>query len=226
MRGMPMPFGLKWPTQPEMAPAGLWTTPTDLAEVAIEVGKALAGKSSLLPREWASAMVHPGLGDWGLGWQIYRDGGFDRFGHGGEVPGYVASVEMSMDGNSGFVIMANRDTARGLLIEASNALARELGWPIGPTERTATNLGIEQLRSIVGRYSFGPEHVADIVLRGQDLFWNLDMEEWRLYPQSRDDFFTLQPGAPTFHFVRSADGSPTSVVARLAGMQFTGERVR
>jgi hypothetical protein len=113
----------------------------------------------------------------------------------------------------------------GLLIEASNALAKELGWPIGPTERTATKLPKEQLATVVGRYSFGPEHVAEIVLRGDQLFWNLDMEEWRLYPQSPDDFFTLQPGAPTFHFVRSSDGRVGSVVAHLIGMQFTGERV-
>lgn len=47
-----------WHTYPEMAPAGLWTTPSDLARVAMEVQSEYAGKSSkILSQDMARQML-------------------------------------------------------------------------------------------------------------------------------------------------------------------------
>ncbi len=63
-------------TYPEMAAAGLWTTPTDLAIYAIEVERSLIGKANhVLSIEMTRQMLTPGMGHWGLGLQI---GGSDR----------------------------------------------------------------------------------------------------------------------------------------------------
>jgi CubicO group peptidase (beta-lactamase class C family) len=52
---------------PEMAAAGLWTTPTDLAHYALGVRDALGGKSRIIRAETARAMLTPGMGARGLG---------------------------------------------------------------------------------------------------------------------------------------------------------------
>jgi CubicO group peptidase (beta-lactamase class C family) len=55
---------------PEMAPAGLWTTPSDLARYAMEIQKALAGKSSaVLSAAMAREMLKPGANRWGSAWK-------------------------------------------------------------------------------------------------------------------------------------------------------------
>jgi len=49
-----------WHVYPEMAPAGLWTTPSDLARAAIAVQKAQAGRSHrLLSQKMAREMLTP-----------------------------------------------------------------------------------------------------------------------------------------------------------------------
>jgi CubicO group peptidase (beta-lactamase class C family) len=50
---------------PEMAAAGLWTTPSDLAKYAIEVEQSLVGKANhVLNLEMTRQMLTPGMGDW------------------------------------------------------------------------------------------------------------------------------------------------------------------
>jgi CubicO group peptidase (beta-lactamase class C family) len=57
-------------TYPEMAAAGLWTTPTDLARYAIEVENSREGKANhVLSAEMTRQMLVPGMGKWGLAWR-------------------------------------------------------------------------------------------------------------------------------------------------------------
>ena len=69
---------------PEMAAAGLWTTPTDLAKFAIEVQLSLAGKSNkVLSMETTAKMVTPFIEDFiGMGFFIEKHGNAVYFGHG------------------------------------------------------------------------------------------------------------------------------------------------
>ena len=65
----------KWHVYPELAAAGLWTTPTDLAKFAIEIQKAALGRSSrVLTRASVLEMLSPvGVGDFAVGLSIIED---------------------------------------------------------------------------------------------------------------------------------------------------------
>jgi CubicO group peptidase (beta-lactamase class C family) len=54
-----------WHTYPEMAPAGLWTTPSDLAQMAIEVQNEYVGKSDkILSQQMVREMLTRQKDDW------------------------------------------------------------------------------------------------------------------------------------------------------------------
>jgi hypothetical protein len=222
--GRSFPDKSKWPTQPEMAAAGLWTTPTDLAKAVAELVRARSGSGDLLPKAVALEMLRPGLGDWSLGWQITTDHGVNRFEHGGSDAGFEAEIEASVDGD-GFVVMTNSNGGRGLLGELSQALSRILGWPNSqPEERAVVQLARAQLQSVVGKYRFEDGRIGEIAFDADKLVWKLDGDH-ALYPQSLDDFFSLQPGAPRFRFVRNVGGGIDHVVVKLIGIDFIGTPV-
>jgi CubicO group peptidase (beta-lactamase class C family) len=78
-----------WHTYPEMAAAGLWTTPRDLARFAIEIQRSLAGKSNrILSQKTARQMLNPQVGGWGLGFGLPGKGPSARFSHGVANEGY------------------------------------------------------------------------------------------------------------------------------------------
>ncbi len=78
--GTPVADG--WRTLPEMAGAGLWTTPADLVRLELEIARATAGGSALLGHDLAAQMLTPQVpGGMGLGTEVDISGGCLRFGH-------------------------------------------------------------------------------------------------------------------------------------------------
>ncbi|RKG96459.1 tetratricopeptide repeat protein [Corallococcus sp. CA053C] len=117
----------QWHVYPEMAAAGLWTTPSDLARIAIEVSKARAGKSSrVVSQAMAKQMLTKQSDDFGIGFQWEE--GKNRFGHGGSNEGFQCSLTAFADSGSGVVIMTNSDSGYMLLDRIADSVAAEYGW--------------------------------------------------------------------------------------------------
>src|SRR5438876_11008 len=77
-------------TYPELAAAGLWTTPTDLARFALALQDAWAGrKNPVLSQAMTVQMLTPGLGDYGLSLVVKGSPPNRRFGHAGVNDGFV-----------------------------------------------------------------------------------------------------------------------------------------
>jgi CubicO group peptidase (beta-lactamase class C family) len=120
----------KWHVYPEMAAAGLWTTPSDLAAIAIEMASSKVGRSNrVLTRESTELMLKPQADEVGLGWFVDATGKTDRFGHNGADEGFQAYLVAFAATGRGAAIMANSDNGIAMMQPLLDAIAREYRWP-------------------------------------------------------------------------------------------------
>jgi len=117
----------RWHVYPEMAAAGLWTTPEDLARVAIEVAKSKHGRSNrILSEATVRQMLTVQAEPVGLG--FFLEPGSDRFGHDGSDEGFLAMLIAFSDSGQGVAIMTNSDTGFMIFGPLAESVAREYRW--------------------------------------------------------------------------------------------------
>lgn len=118
----------RWHIYPEMAAAGLWTTPTDLATFAIEIALSKQGKANhILSQKMTNEMLTPVLDEAGLGFFIEKENP-GQFGHNGADEGFQALVTMNADTGNGIAVMANSDQGIRLASFLFRRVTDEYGW--------------------------------------------------------------------------------------------------
>jgi CubicO group peptidase (beta-lactamase class C family) len=124
--GKPVPG--RWHVYPEMAAAGLWTTPSDLARVILSVQNSVAGNpGALLAPESAAAMVTRD-GDWGVGFAAEGQGETRRFLHDGRDDGFDTLLVGYAQTGEGAVVMINANDNTNVLKHVFAAIVKEYGW--------------------------------------------------------------------------------------------------
>jgi len=120
----------KWHVYPELEAAGLWTTPSDLARLAIELQNALQGKSNrVLSAASAREMVSPiGMGDFAVGFGLRKLGEGWYFAHGGSNWGFQCDLMAHVRKGYGVAIMTNADSGGAILNEIRNRVAAAYNW--------------------------------------------------------------------------------------------------
>ncbi|HEX5705120.1 MAG TPA: serine hydrolase [Pyrinomonadaceae bacterium] len=148
---------------PEMAAAGLWTTPTDLAKFAIEMQLSLAGRSNkVLSKESTDLMTTAFMDTAGLGFFIQKFGSALYFGHDGADEGFRAQMVVSRDKGYGVVVMVNSDNG-AILNEVVRAVAREYGWDeYLPAPHEIISMNAEKLEGYTGRFLINPDRVLTV----------------------------------------------------------------
>ncbi|HST14697.1 MAG TPA: serine hydrolase domain-containing protein [Gaiellaceae bacterium] len=124
-----------WHVYPELATAGLWTTPTDLCRYALAVQRAHAGQpGALVSQALAREMLTPqvpasdrigGLAGLGLGLFVADD----RFGHSGGNEGFRCHLLAYTELGKGAAVMTNSDNGNWFLQHAFAAIAAAHSWP-------------------------------------------------------------------------------------------------
>lgn len=120
----------KWHVYPELEAAGLWTTPTDLARLAVAVQRALDGRpGALLPRDLARELITPiGVGSFAVGFQVSKTGEGWYFSHGGSNWGFRATLTAHVRKGYGAAVMTNAAGGGRLADAIIQRIAAAYGW--------------------------------------------------------------------------------------------------
>jgi CubicO group peptidase (beta-lactamase class C family) len=205
----------KWHTYPEMAAAGLWTTPSDLARFAIELQEAHAGKSSkVISQALAKQLLTKQAGEYGLGLGVAGEGKTFTFGHGGSNEGFKCMLVAFAETGQGAVVMTNGDQGSRLADEVLRAIAKEYNWAARQaTERELAKVDTAVCDEYAGEYEFRPGQTRKIVHENGKLFIapapNVKFE---LFPASATRWF-IESDANVWHqFNRNAEGKVSELV--------------
>jgi len=151
---------------PEQFPAGLWTTPSDLARFVIEMQRVAGGEDGqILTAESGLAMLTPVFGRAALGLFITEYGGERWFRHSGSNQGFKCDFRASFSGGNGVIVMTNGEMGIEITRDIIRAVAKVYEWPgmIGePLEEVV--IPQDQLKGYVGHYAFSPDEVAFITM--------------------------------------------------------------
>lgn len=225
-------------TYPEMGPAGLWSTPTDLARFAIAIQNSLAGNpGGVLSAKTAHLMVAPGkeIGfsfggvptAYGLGVVV---GGGDQpfFWHDGENQGFL-SILVAYNRGDGVVIMTNGDGGNLLFRDILRTVAHEYGWSnFQPTKLLPAKVDTKLLDTYVGHYKSADGTVYTITRNGDHLFERHSARStFQLVPQEEHNFVLsgFSPLDAKLRFLMDAEGRVTSIALNQNGADTFANRI-
>ena len=201
---------------PEMAAAGLWTTPGDLARLALTVvADARGDANALLGPDITKQMLTTQIGTWGLGFELDQMSDGQVFSHGGSDEGFEAFLYAYTDGHGGAAIMTNGQNGGALTQEIRVALASTYGWQYGaPEMREAIALTPERAQQFAGDYDlsgFGKPMTLTITAEGGKLWYEVGgvFPKQRFYVASDTQAFAIT--RPALAYVTDKTGKVDSI---------------
>ncbi|MEO8970733.1 MAG: serine hydrolase domain-containing protein [Ktedonobacteraceae bacterium] len=166
--GKPVPG--KWHIHPEMAAAGLWTTPSDVARFALDLQFTKAGMpGQLLSPQMVNKLLTPqcnagNRGDIGLGVFMHGTANQARFGHAGDNTGFNCQWVSLVNQGQGYVIMTNSDEGWRIVEKLEHVIARVYELPDIPSPDNHHNGQDSAIYDeYVGAYELRPNFLLTIM---------------------------------------------------------------
>ncbi len=225
---------------PELIAAGLWTTPTDLGILFLEVQRAaVLNRGALLTQETANRIltVQPNTnGAMGLGFALKSGKGGLIFSHSGSVFGYKSNVLVYRDRGQGIAVMTNGDNGYALMMEIVRSAARVYGWPDdGVSKAPLVDVPLAILQTYAGNYTGtleGQAVLLNIYLAGNALMISSTLmgtgTRSDLYPTANDTFLLRDDTniSGTLVFTKDGVGTVTGLqIALQAGGTLTATKI-
>ncbi|WP_257659281.1 serine hydrolase [Parapedobacter lycopersici] len=200
---------------PEMAAAGLWTTPSDLAKYIIALQQAYRGtRNTILNTDFAKLMLTPFIDQRAaLGVFIDNYAGEMYFEHDGLTYGYYCQYYGSLNDGNGVVVMTNSANT-ALIPEIINSVAKVYGFKGLDRSKTRKNISIDDkiLQGYTGNYALGPDMILTVLMEHKQLYIRLTgQDKVALFPESESKFFMKDIDAQ-LDFVKDEKGKVTKVV--------------
>jgi CubicO group peptidase (beta-lactamase class C family) len=212
--GIPIPG--KWHTYPEKAAAGLWTTPTDLAKVVIEIIKSSKGQSNkILSTNMVDEMLTPIKGEFGLGFGANQVNGTRKFGHGGSNEGFRCNLVAYTEAGQGAVVMTNGANGNFLTMEIIRSIAHVYNWSeYQPQNKSTASVPLDIYSQYEGNYVLPewPDFVLQVKRKESQLLIEIPQSAlwFELYPESETKYFSLETELD-IEFIQNEDGKYNSI---------------
>jgi CubicO group peptidase (beta-lactamase class C family) len=224
----------QWHIYPEMAAAGLWTTPTDLACFALGIQRSYAGDSGgILSQATAREMLTPQVpreGEWthlGLGPFLAGEGETARFGHSGGNEGFRCLMVAYRSGKFGAVVMTNGDEG-GTLVqqEIFGAIARVFDWPgFLPKQPVRIDVPADTLDRYTGLYQLRPGFTLTVTRDGDTLSVQPTGQAPLIFSPASEATFFSDSIDTKLTFEAADAGTVTGVRFQQNGREIIGNRV-
>jgi len=212
---------------PEMAAAGLWTTPSDLARLLIQVQQALSGKSrTLLEPATARVMLDPVKPGHSMGFDLGGSGKDGYFAKGGDTTGFAGQMVAYANRGDGVVILTNGANGNVLADDLIRSVAAAYDWPdFRSHSRKAIDVDKTMWPRLVGTYTYGNARTFSIRIENDHLaIVSSPTSTERLYAQSAAQWFTLSDDA-TYVFDNASGSAAVSGRIEVGGDALPFHRV-
>jgi len=218
----------KWFIYPELAPAGLWTTPTDLARFLIEIQQSRIGRSNkVLSTAMTNQMLTPQVENVGLGLFVDGQGSSARFSFGGANVGFKCNMVAYINSGQGVVVMTNSENGAPLIQEVFRSVAAEYGWPdYHPQERITARVDPRIYDAYVGEYEIAPGFILKVTREGDKLVSQATGQpKSEMFPESETVFFVKDANAQ-FTFVKDDKGAVVQVNIQRTTRLFQARKIK
>ena len=143
-----------WHNYPEQAAAGLWTTPTDLANYLIGIHEIYTNKSEgVLSKDIVNKMLTKDKNNWGLGPSLRWANDSLIFGHGGKNEGFTNDMFAFAKSGNGVIVMTSADNGGRLIGEIQRSISNYYNWGThNAREVEIIEMPNDELEKFVGQY--------------------------------------------------------------------------